>query len=46
MVVGPRKRFGIRPELLHSRMLLPQRFFFPFFAFADFLTTFLAAGLA
>lgn len=45
--VGPRNRFGIRPELLHSRMLLPQRFFFfPFFACADFLTTFLAAGLA
>src|SRR4029077_4231905 len=45
--VGPRDRFGIRPELWHSRMLLPQRFFFfPFFACADFLTTFLAGGLA
>ena len=44
--VGSWNRFGIRPELLHSRMLLLQRFFFPVFAFADFLATFLAAGLA
>jgi len=43
--VGPRKRFGIRPELLQlSDAIASAFFFFPFFAFADFLTTFLTAA--